>query len=333
MKHRQDYFDFAKGTSIILVVLFHSTIALDYYDLVSPKYWLLNNFMAPIRMPVFFFISGFLAKGALNSFDEGKFSNKVYNLIYIFAVWTTIHFSWKLLYPFSPAPEMNDLISSAYSPSSVLWFIWALSIYFCVARTGHLFNKEVVFSLSIIFSLMICAEIFEFENYVHNNLLRFLPIFLFGAWYSEKLLTSPVFFNSASLAISLMAFIALFVITYRDNIPSAWSGVGILIGMILGVVVGLTTSAFLCRFTTISKLPTFIGRNTLSIYVAHSPIVGFLADIIALRSYNTAIIPLVGVPLVSITAIFMSFFLKNFLQRIGLWWLYKFPGKRMMPLK
>lgn len=327
MKDRQDYFDFAKGMSIILVVFFHSTIALNDYGLASSNYWLINNLMSPIRMPVFFFISGFLAKGTINSINRGKFLNKVYNFIYLFMAWTSIHLVWQFLYSGSPPPELKDWINSAYSPSGVLWFIWALAIYFCIARTGKFFKKEAIFLLSLALSLMTCAGILEFENYVHNNLLTFLPIFLFGAWYSENLVTSPIILHPISLPISTILFVALFIVSYRENVPGIWNGLVILISMTLGVIVGLTISVFLCRFTIISKIPKFIGKNTLGIYVAHSPIVGFLAAIISLSSYNTKITSLIGVPLVSIAAIFMSLGLKVFLERIGFWWLYKFPGK------
>lgn len=161
----------------------------------------------------------------------------------------------------------------------------------------------------------------------------FLPLFLFGAWYSENLVTSPVLFHPASLPTSLMSFIILFVLSYREIIPSAWDGVATFISMVLGIIVGLTTSAFLCRFTTISKIPNFIGKNTLGIYVAHSPIVGFFSTAIAFSSYNTNMISLLGVPFVSISAIFMSLGLKILLERVGFWWLYKLPGKHSRPLK
>lgn len=326
MNDRKEYFDFAKGISIILVVIFHSTMALNEYTSVSSVYWAINEFMAPIRMPVFFFISGFLAKNTIKSLNDRKFSSKIFSFVYLFLLWTYIHLIWQAIIPINGIPSFKDWITSTYSPSSVLWFIWALAIYFCIARIGIFINKNIFLLFSIIISFLFSAGIVEFENYVYNNFFIFMPVFLFGAWRSNIFIKSPLLTHPLSLFISLVAFIILFIITYRNIIPAAWSETIFSLKMLLGIIVGLTASEFLCHFSRLKAIPNFIGRNTLSIYVAHSPIALLLAFIFGPMSSNYSIINYVGVPIISMLSICASLAIKIFFEWAGLWWLYKAPN-------
>lgn len=322
MKPHHDYLDCAKGISIVLVVVFHSTIALQ--DLAHSKYWLLNNFLSPIRMPVFFFISGFLARKTIEAAASDRIIRKVATFVYLFAAWSILHLAWQAISPMSSEPVASEWIEFMYSPSSVLWFIWALAIYFCVARAGQVVNRTVIFVAALLLSFATYLGFINFENYAHENVLEFLPIFLFGVWYSEPLINSRWLRHPAAFPVTLLSFAAGFLVLYRGHLPEHVDGAATFLMAGLGVVVGLSTSIFLCRFDMLKRLPVFLGRNTLGIYVAHSPIVGLLAGALVLNASNP-LLSLIGVPLVSAVAILLSLGLKHLLERVGFGWLYTLP--------
>lgn len=325
LQNRLDHLDFAKGISIALVVVFHATMALDRQNMADAHYWLLNNFMAPIRMPMFFFISGFLMKKLARSASTDAFYRRVAGLIYLFVLWSVIHLLWETVSPLTSAPAASRWVVFLYSPSSVLWFIWALAIYFCIARAGETVRRDAIFVVALILSLVTYMGLIEFANFAHNNVLKFLPMFLFGAWYAKPLINSDTLRHPTTFPLSLLAFGVAFAVIYKGSFAPPVVGTMTFLMAPLGIVVGLAMSIFLCSFDLTRRVPVYLGRNTLGIYVAHSPIVAVLAALLAKATQGEMVISMLGVPLVTVVAILLSLGLKIVAERAGGWWLYHFP--------
>lgn len=325
LQNRLDHLDFAKGISIALVVVFHTTMALDRQNMADAHYWLLNNFMSPIRMPMFFFISGFLMNKSAQSASSDAFYRKVAGLIYLFVLWSVIHLLWETVSPITSAPAASEWVVFFYSPSSVLWFIWALAIYFCIARTGETVRKDAIFVVALMLSIATQMGLIEFSNYAHDNVLKFLPMFLFGAWYAKPLINSDILHHPATFPLFLLAFGVAFAVTYKGNFAQPVVGTMTFLMSVLGIIVGLAMSIFLCSFDLTRRVPVYLGRNTLGIYVAHSPIVAVLAALLAEATQEGRVTSILGVPLVTTAAILLSLALKIFAERVGGWWLYRFP--------
>ena len=64
---RVPWVDVAKGTSIVLVVLLHSTNFLLGHNLATGFWDGFNSFLEPIRMPLFFLASGLFAQNILKT--------------------------------------------------------------------------------------------------------------------------------------------------------------------------------------------------------------------------------------------------------------------------
>jgi len=327
---RQNYLDYARGLSIILVVFFHSSIALEGYDLVDPRYWVMNNFFSPIRMPVFFFVSGLLAKSALENPSEEKISKKVLGVFYIFSVWTIIHLVWGQLYKNTDSIEFKEFFSFFYNPNSFLWFVWALGLYFIIARIGNSLSKSCTLTFAICISFLTCAGIIKFDNYVHSNVAIYFPIFLLGAWHSGFFLNIKYSENFIIIFVSISALFLFFVISSRGVMGEQWIGMLRFFILFLGGFIGISISKIVCQnfqSSALVKIPSFIGRNTLSIYVAHAPILGLLADVISKFLYSSSTIRILSVPAISVTAIVMSLWLIAIIKKIGFGWLYNAPEK------
>ncbi|WP_378949013.1 acyltransferase family protein [Paracoccus sp. R86501] len=325
LENRLDYLDFAKGISIALVVVFHTTMAMDRQNMADAHYWLLNNFMSPIRMPMFFFISGFLMKKLARSASSDAFYRKVAGLIYLFVLWSVIHLLWETVSPLTSVPAVSKWVVFLYKPSSVLWFIWALAIYFCIARAGETVRRDAIFVVALMLSLATYMGLIEFANYAHNNFLKFLPMFLFGAWYAKPLINSDTLRSPATFPLSLLAFSMAFAVIYKGSFAPPVVGTMAFLMAFLGIIVGLAMSIFLCSFDLTRRVPVYLGRNTFGIYVAHSPIVAVLAALLANATQGEMAISMLGVPLITVAAILLSLGLKIVVERVGGWWLYHFP--------
>lgn len=87
----------AKGGAIVLVVLWHVTV--KHYQqipwqmaLPMPGIWgTLGEFFLPLRMPLFFTVSGMLGVSALNSHGRLIIGRKIGTYLYLYVLWLIIH--------------------------------------------------------------------------------------------------------------------------------------------------------------------------------------------------------------------------------------------------
>jgi uncharacterized membrane protein YcfT len=331
MSQRLDWLDFARGASILLVVMFHASITLEEQGSVSPLYWFSNNFFGPIRMPVFFLISGFLARSVIQRGWRDLLSQRLALLAYVFTVWTVIHFGFDALVTPGDDAGLARLLTSIHSPSSVLWFIWALAFYVVVAKAGASTNAAAVMTASVLLSIVVHSGLVEFESYVHANVFKFMPFFLFGAWYSSSVIRSELFGRRPYVVLSSIAYAVLFIVVYEELAPLGLIGpMSFLLG-ILGINFGICASVVACRSAALSAVPLHLGRNTLAIYVAHYPIVQVLALAPLLTDGAVWLEQVWAVPVVAAVATMLSLLLKAAADRFGAGWLYEPPTLARRP--
>jgi uncharacterized membrane protein YcfT len=325
MSKRTEWIDFAKGVSIVLVVLFHTTIAMDKYNLTHDRYWLANSLFSSVRMPLFFLVSGILARSAIQRDWRELFQRKILFFIYIFVLWSLLHLTWNRLIPVFPSPEPSAWITFIYSPTTVLWFIWALAFYFIVAKAGLAIGKTGVFVGALVISTAAYAGMFRFENYAHENVLQFLPFFLYGAWFSQGLLSTPLFSHRATLVIAVPVFLLAFFAIYKHMLPQALEHVALLPLAPLGIVAAISLAVAACRSSVGKAIPVYLGKNTLPIYVAHSPLVSLLAYLVGTGAPDLAYGEVWAVPAVAIAATILSLLIKVSADSFGAKWLFQLP--------
>ena len=100
MKQKELWINQIKGLCICLVVIYHSVITF-YPHLttfqhplseVLSKCWIyFNLYLAPFRMPVFFFISGYLIRRYIDSVPWGNCLDKrIWNIFWVLALWGVV---------------------------------------------------------------------------------------------------------------------------------------------------------------------------------------------------------------------------------------------------
>ena len=133
---RFDWVDVAKGFCMVLVVLLHVA---GWYEVEvnegEPTFWWgFSETFAPLRMPLFFFISGFLAGPALRR-TLGGTRRKTIGLLFVCTIWTLLFVS-RLFIPAArggeDAPSGWDVLLSVLLPTS-FWYLWALPVFFVLA--------------------------------------------------------------------------------------------------------------------------------------------------------------------------------------------------------
>ncbi len=96
---RVPWVDVAKGTSIVLVVLLHSTNFLVARDLAWGFWSSFNDFLEPIRMPLFFLASGLFAQNIIKTSWAAVLRKRISLFVWLYVLWIGIRFTYFTLLP------------------------------------------------------------------------------------------------------------------------------------------------------------------------------------------------------------------------------------------
>ena len=130
---RVAWVDVAKGISIILVVMMHSTLGVELA--MDARSWMgsLVEFARPFRIPCFVLVSGLFLHRTIKSRWGRYLDRKVLHFAYFYVLWLTIQTAVKV--PFwmshgdSPADIATTYFTSYVQPFGTLWFIYLLPVF------------------------------------------------------------------------------------------------------------------------------------------------------------------------------------------------------------
>ena len=136
-KSRIDWIDAAKGLTIILVVMEHTTFGVQgAIGHLPPIFGAIAEFAKPFRMPLFFLVAGLFAWKALYG-DLRKFvDGKIVHFAYFYVLWSAIQIGIKIAVPHDGGWQVTyvDLLMIPIQPFAVLWFIYSLAMFFAAIR-------------------------------------------------------------------------------------------------------------------------------------------------------------------------------------------------------
>src|SRR6202046_2317375 len=134
---RVDWVDYAKGISIVMVVMMHSVLGVELAAGKTGFMHLLVAFAKPFRMPDFFLISGLFLPLVIDRDWRTYPDRKVVHFAYFYVLWVTIQFGFK-----APAFAAETswthagflYLESFIEPFGTLWFIYLLPIFFVITK-------------------------------------------------------------------------------------------------------------------------------------------------------------------------------------------------------
>lgn len=154
---RVDWVDAVKGLTIILVVIKHSTYgtAAALGD-VPHLFHILCEWAVPFRMPLFFLVAGLFAQKALRAPLRSFIDSKVLHFVYFYLLWSVLQIGIKMVLPHEggwPVSYM-DFVMIPLEPFGLLWFIYALAVFFCFMRFARDVRPAIVlaFALTLYFT-------------------------------------------------------------------------------------------------------------------------------------------------------------------------------------
>ena len=291
---RIDWIDAAKAVSILLVVFHHSELISGAVGLKWGIYERLDALFGPIRMPLFFTVSGIFAAKAVSQRWRLLVERKVFYYFYLYGVWVLLN--WLLArYALTPFrhPELGlsvrQLIKSWIVPNTGLWFLWTLGIYFILARLLAPLRSPVTLVAFVATTIIAGANGFKPAYHLRDAFI-YGPFFLTGLWYGRSIVTQLPRHPMLSAIVGGGIYLALRRIAAFPDIAQGKVYFAFPLS-ISGLIFAVGLTVILCRLTVVRLTLSYLGRNTLPIYVLHGILITLMLTVVK------AMPPLFGVRL------------------------------------
>lgn len=326
--------DLARGITVLLVVAMHVhflqlAVLLPGAPATDLNFQLID-LATPVRMPLFFVLSGFLSARMLQRSWRAGISGRIAPRFYLYVVWLAITGLVLALeatataYPYS---FWEYTLPQLLVPQSVLWYLWALAAYFALTRATRAIPAWIAVGGALGASLLGAAMT---EGAMTPIVVAFVW-FLVGARLPELVrgLTERtgmrVALATTALAVGLLAL--------RGANPEQ-------------AMLDLATSVA-CLAAVLMLLPRVsgarllrpirhIGRNTLPIFALHPLLIiggnrlllewGWLQEQIDQRFWWSLLAPVVEVLLIVV----VSLWIHRLAYRVGLGTLFEMPRFRAL---
>ncbi len=324
VRARIDWVDRARALSILMVVLLHARIELAFLGATSPTIEFIVNFASTMRMPLFFAASGLFAVSWVErrSWRE-VFSRKLMLLLWVFLIWQPVVFAYKvaemLLLPEQPdntlGTQLAKVALSPFRPNGELWFLWALALFFVLAKLTARTPIWIRVGIPALFSVVwmsvassVPEGVLRIVGDGWEGALKYYVFFAAAVAFSPRILR---FYNEARRT-TLLGLLTVWLIvgglTSLGIISMGFPG-GRFALCVLGVAGGFALARLLSGVPGLAR----IGSNTLPVYVAHIPIIVAGTVALFLLGAAPAIRNAAGVSIVLLTAVAVA----------GAWWVHR----------
>lgn len=260
--------DTLRGIAMLLVVVLHAGLALNYYADSYPRVIeIFNLAFQPFRMPTLMFLSGMLLNKSLSKPAPTYFEGKGRKLLWPYLVWTAIALTAQ------GDISAYTLGRAVYNPVEThLWYLWFLLIFYTIAFV----IKPIPFWIPGLIAL--AASQFLTEDFRLEKMAFLFAFFMFGKVYSEHADKLSRF----NRPLILVAVFAVGAIASGFNIAH-WKVLYEPAYVVPPVVCGLFLAICLVPRIPASKARSalqYLGRNSLILYVVH---------LIAIKSAGTVL--------------------------------------------
>ncbi len=290
---RVDWVDAAKGLCILLVVLGHAITELANHGY-STGIWADVNFvLGPIRMPLFFLLSGLFAGKALSESWHKLANRRIWVMVWLYVLWVPLRDLVMALLPrshvtevgFTAAPRIFDpanwgslLYNSLHAfvePTSYLWFLWALALFAILSKATR--NVPPAVQIAVAGAINVWAPFAGISwswDFVTKMYVYYL-LGIYGASYIFRMVDRrPVGFLAASVAAYVGA--ATWIMLTFPSFNAGNQGIMRLFLSTAGVFAAVNIMAMLQGSPVVRPFEK-IGRRTLPVFLMHIPMLSILA--------------------------------------------------------
>ncbi|SDS13650.1 Acyltransferase family protein [Jiangella sp. DSM 45060] len=337
---RLAWVDIAKSAAIVLVVFYHvGRVGLGAAPgTVGPatRPWLdLNMVLVPVRMPVFFLVSGLLAASALSRPWPRVLRGKVLDLLWPYVLWTVLFgFVWvHASFPDDPGTWFWYNLRMLPFGGLAYWYLSLLIVFFLTAKALRRYPVPVLVGTLVLLAAAPAIGTLVDANGDQSGTVNVMRLATFAVWFFagaylpalvRRMATAG---GPAGLVAAVAGYALLAYLFYYDHAPG---GVEFFLAPV-GVLASVWAAVAVARFGWVCRLSGYLSRRTLAIYVLHPILIH--ATVWAAREsgadplgdLDNVVVDFLFVPVFAllVTAVAVGF--HDLAGRVGLGWLFRWP--------
>ena len=322
---RIGWIDTGRGVAILLVALYHSVNWLISAGFDLAPWSEVNEVLSSLRMPLFFALAGLFAPKWLRVPWPQLWNSKLRLYVWVFLLWEVIGSVVFLVgtgmqgQGFGVRQSLLALIVSPVAPRFELWFIWALTLFFLVARLTRAVPAGWQLAVAGLLSVLALGG-WTSANVGWTGSVRYYFFFLAGIYLRPVILrlgtvAVPLAVATVLLWAGCSVGVALFDLR---TVPGLY-----FVNCLLGVAAGVGVSRALAGIGRLA----YLGRTTLPIYLAHTPIIILLSFVLSTPLLSPAVATVAGVipPVLAAVAVALALALHRAAAPTPLRYLYHPP--------
>lgn len=341
------WLDLARGVSILLVVLYHVGAGAGH-ALLPPEassagtWWAAaNRALVPLRMPLFFMVSGLLAGGAVRRAWPLVVRPRILDFLWPYLVWSALFAltAWVRYAPEDPGSFIVDQAMATVVAMGPYWFIAVLPILFVMVRIGRS-RPRLLLAVGIV--IYVCSwplrhlllGIDLVPDLAAQGVYRITE---FAVWYiaghvlRDRILAVAAR-NSLGLALGgAVVFLATVATLYGGDFGTAVNRILQATATVSGLLGAIALLPRLTEIQVFSRVGSALGSRTLAIYLVHPLVVSAVVVLypdsgpgLVLR--GTPVADLLLVPVVTAVAVGLAILVHEAVHRWGPGWLLAAPG-------
>lgn len=330
---RREWVDFVKGTAIIMIVAYHTTLFLSSIGFDVAGIGRIKVVLELFPMAAFFVITGTFHSRVGSWSLADVWRRRLRQYLYLYLLWSVIRF---LFYVIAPNVRSDGAGSSASNPLALLgilfwpissyWFIYALFVFTAIFWLFRKLPPWVLVSLSLVLSLLASSNILESGNVGINRMAEYLFYFVVGAYLNRRIYSAVDTMRPWKAVLITLAFGAFALTVTVLPVLSRIPGVAFL-GQVLAIATGFALAYYLVHLVFLKWL-VYVGVRTLNIYLVHLFIIAIL---VAPLTFLPALNDLPGRGLlvtfvITGLVVALSILLTRYLTRVS--WLFVYPFGR-----
>nr|WP_281163698.1 acyltransferase [Corynebacterium ulceribovis] len=334
---REQWVDTAKGICMFLVVLYHAVGQFVAHGWYLGPWAAVTELFDPLRMPLFFVLSGLFARKALSGSWRSLAERRIWVMVWLLLLWPPMieggaRFADQLSSNQVPEyrPYLEVVLEGYIYPMANLWFIAALGIFAAASKLLHRVHPAIQLALGL--TLYIWSPLADF-HWVWDRITTMFIFYLIGMYLGQyiRAAAKPAAFVAAVGVLGYL--VVLGTVREYDLHNLLWQDHPYLLQSINFMVAICGVIAAVLAFSAVSSHPTmrvfgYIGRNTLPVYLIHDTLLRIMANLgdwVMTREqseeWRIGILPL----LAAILATAASLGIRRLFDRIGLYWFFVRP--------
>ena len=278
--------DLVKGTTVIVIVLSHAIVLQEPVaggSSVQHAWALISTILEPMRMCLFFMVSGMLATAAITK-PWNMVRRRTWGMGYLYVLWSAIFFA--VVYLYAPLPFLDELrmfVRNLLVAGNGYWYLYALIVYFVLARLTRRWPIWILLSVAVVLNLMKEPLLSLYREHLAYDtgsmiikVLINLVFFLIGLHFKELLTRITGYATWPRISALIAVVVAIGV--WRFNTRWSWEQTFLPASLIF-IVLAVMLASKLIAFAGPRHFGARIGTQTLPIFVVQFPFLLALSQV------------------------------------------------------